>query len=296
MTSKNPIAVWDFTAKADDISMEEIKEFLKKHCKKWCFQKEQGKTSDYIHFQGRCSFSEKTRKPPKPVKSFSWRPTSCTNSDNVDYVSKDDTRIEGPWKHNDPEVYIPRQYRGIMDRLYPWQKKVIDDRNDFNDRYIKYIYDATGNNGKSTIASLCELNYNCIDVPPINDAKELMQYVCNECMDNNNRRPPIIFVDLPRAFDKSTLNGIFSACEQIKKGKLYDCRFHAKKYWIDSPQIYVFSNEPPNTDYLSKDRWQIYTITKEKTLDNYYNIDNNNVSFEGVETVILPQKKLKKKL
>ena len=42
----------------------------------------------------------------------------------------------------------------------------------FDSRIIDVIVDISGNNGKSTLASLCELMHGCIDMPLINDYKE----------------------------------------------------------------------------------------------------------------------------
>ncbi|WP_445772263.1 hypothetical protein, partial [Rheinheimera sp.] len=57
--------------------------------------------------------------------------------------------------------------------------------------------------------------------------------------------------------------------EQIKKGKLYDTRYKYQEYWIDSPQIWVFSNIEPDLSMLSLDRWRIWTINEQQQLERY---------------------------
>jgi hypothetical protein len=57
---------------------------------------------------------------------------------------------------------------------------------------------------------------------------------------------------------------MFTAIEQIKKGKLYDFRYSYKTFWIDSPQIWVFCNWLPDTSYLSMDRWKVWNINDAK--------------------------------
>lgn len=69
--------------------------------------------------------------------------------------------------------------------------------------------------------------------------------------------------------NKERLGGIYSAIEQIKKGKLYDLRHCYKEYWIDSPTIWVFSNIPPDLSLLSKDRWKIWVVDDTKSLKPY---------------------------
>ena len=56
---------------------------------------------------------------------FHWSPTSKEVSDSGDlfYVQKADSRIDGPWSSVDPEPsYIPRQIRMITE-LRHWQQE-----------------------------------------------------------------------------------------------------------------------------------------------------------------------------
>lgn len=259
--AQNAVCVWDFTIPMERITADELKEKIKEVAKSWCFQGEQGENTGYKHWQGRISLKVKSRKGPSLVEGTHWSITSGENKDNTFYMMKSETRIEGPYSDKDVERYIPRQYRNI--KLYQWQEKIKESANFFEPRKINLIYDKAGNNGKSTIASICELLYDGIDCPPLNDFKELIALVCDICMDRNTRDPKIIFFDLPRALDKDRLNGMYSAIEQIKKGKLYDCRYKYKCWWIDAPQCWVFSNILPNKALLSADRWNIWEINKE---------------------------------
>jgi len=266
-------AVWDFRGNESYYTEEELISFFKANAKKWTFQKEKS-DSQYIHWQGRFSLIKKRSKsklmdlfeasqlkPPNYLE-----PTTTTNhKEEFFYAQKQDTRILGPFRDTDKpteEVYIPKQFRDI--KLYPWQQQIIDSAKIFNDREIHLIYDPVGNQGKSTVASICELLYNGIDMPPLNDYKELVQLACNICMDTNNRKPGIMLFDMPRAIDKTRLYGLYSAIEQIKKGKLYDTRHHYKKYWIDSPVIWVFTNHLPDESLLSPDRWKIWSLTNKQ--------------------------------
>lgn len=259
-------AVWDFRANRDYYTVDYLKTFMKDNAKKWSFQLERG-DNGYEHWQGRFSLIKKRNK--KALISL-WskepnymEPTLKENhKDEFFYAMKKDTRIDGPYKDDDKEIYIPRQFRNI--KLYEWQQQIVDSINDFNDRKINLIYDPVGNNGKSTVSALCELVYGGIDMPPLNDYKELVQLACNICQDGNNRTPKIMLFDMPRAVKKDQLNGLYSAIEQIKKGKLYDIRHHYKCYWIDSPVVWVFTNVMPDTNYLSADRWTYWTINNKK--------------------------------
>lgn len=267
----NPCAVWDFRSNESDFTEITLKDWLKSNCKKWCFQLEQGDTG-YRHWQGRFSLMKKRTKVVlmklfNPVPNY-LEPTLNENRDNNFYVLKEDTRIEGPYMDT-PIVnsdYIPRQFR--VQSLYPYQEKIIESRNDFDARLINVIYDPIGNKGKSTLAALIEIKYGGIDMPPVNDYKELIQLAyC--VISSMSEKPKIMMFDMPRALNKEKLCGLYSAIEQIKKGKVYDLRYKYHSLWLDSPQIWVFTNVPPDMNFLSEDRWKVWQIDDNKMLVPY---------------------------
>lgn len=256
----NACCVWDFSFPEERATVDELKEKLKEFCKGWAFQLEKGDKTGYMHYQGRVSLKVKSRKGPSIYKGIRWSPTSGANKDNLFYVIKEDTRVAGPWTDKDKVIYLPRQYRDI--KLYDFQSEILKSATIFDPRCIDLIYDVEGNSGKSTVAAIGEILHGGIDMPPLNDFKELVALACDICMANETHNPKIMFFDLPRALCKDTLNGLYSAIEQIKKGKLYDCRYKYKDWWIDSPRCWVFSNHCPDEQLLSNDRWRIWTINK----------------------------------
>lgn len=270
----NACFTYDFRYNKDDYTHSNIISFLTGIAKHYVFQLECGDTG-YKHYQGRLTLIKKRRKF-EALKLFKvppqyFEPTTSDEHRRGDafYMMKLDTRIEGPWTDKDASIFIPRQYQNLLDKLYPYQQFIFDTRDEFEPRKINLVYDPKGCNGKSTIAALCELMGNGIDVPPMNDMKEIIQLLCDECMSSNNRSPSPIFIDMPRAMDKSRLFGIYSAIEQIKKGKLYDTRYNYKKWWINSPQLWVFTNVLPDLNMLSLDRWNIYELNDKKELVIY---------------------------
>lgn len=265
----NPISVYDFTLPAVERTPEEVTEVIKQLFKKWSFQKEQGDTG-YLHYQGRGSLFKKRRlhEFKKLCDEHDWSDIHLSPSSNESqkgecfYTMKADTRVDGPWTDKDEQekIYIPRQYRGILDNLRPWQQKVWDSADHFDPRTIHLIFDEHGNNGKSTIASVMDLHRRGIDLPPMNDAEKLIQSTADILMAREIRDPKVVFVDLPRAMDKRKLGGLYTAIEQVKKGKVYDTRYQYKEWWFDSPQVWVFSNIEPDLSLLSRDRWHLWKI------------------------------------
>jgi len=276
-TVANACAMWDFRISAEGLDRELLVAGLKSMAKRYCFQLEKGEQTGYLHFQGRMSLIKKHRKSELmkmfvkvPVPNYLEPTVNATYyAGDMFYVMKDETRVDGPWDERETEKYIPRQYRDMLSKLYPYQKYIFDTANVFDTRIINMIYCEAGGVGKSTIASVCELFANGIDLPPVNDAEKLIQSCCDICEAKQSRTPSPIFVDLPRAMNKDRLNGIYTAIEQIKKGKLFDLRYKYKEYWIDSPQIWVFSNIEPDLSMLSKDRWRVWYVDDNKELQKY---------------------------
>lgn len=262
----NACAVWDFRANQDLLTLSEINKFMKDNCKKWAFQLEKSDTG-YVHWQGRFSLIKKRLKKPLmsmfPVDKVPHylEPTVKENhQEEFFYAMKKDTRVEGPYTDKDNEkVYIPSQYLLLHDKLYDWQKFLLECPVD--ERKIICVYDPVGNHGKSTLSAIAELYYNGIDLPPISDYKELVAVACNIVQSQGDYDKPRTFLlDMPRSLPKKDLQGMYAAIEQMKKGKLFDMRYKYKSVWIETPKIIVFTNVLPDVDLLSHDRWQFYKL------------------------------------
>lgn len=270
--------VWEFRCNENMFSVEELKGLLHKLAKKWVFQLEQGSTTDYKHYQGRMSLWKIKRKNElmklimgtgSPVFNYLEPTTNAEYKKEAFYCMKEDTRIEGPWKNTDEASYIPKQYREI--KLYNWQKEILEFN--FDTRHINVLICPKGNIGKSTMCRIGMLKHKAIMLPSHNDGVKLIQSCHNILSGKDLRSPHFVFVDLPRAMSKENLGGLFSAIETIKDGYVYDERNHFKEWWFDSPNIWVFTNKFPETNYLSEDRWRYWTIKNDqlkKTNENYF--------------------------
>lgn len=251
MTAKNAICIWDFTVKSEGTTQEEIKTWCKENCKSWCFQEELGKTG-YQHFQGKISLKTKSRNMcGKLSKETHWSP-SC--SETLDYVTKEDTRVDGPWSDK-TDVYIPRQIRGII--LKPWQQQVVDISKEFDTRHINMIIDHVGGIGKSTLVTYMGVHGYGSKLPYCNDYKDIMR------MAYSLGPKQCYIIDMPRAINKERLYQMYAAIEELKGGYSFDDRYHFECRYFDCPCIWVFSNKMPDKELLSKDRWRIFTVEPE---------------------------------
>jgi len=289
-------AVWEFrlSEKVDEeyINFYDVIKQLRKIAKKWGFQLEEGEKNGYRHYQGRMSLIKKAVKNSVlklfkdiPAPNYLEPTVSSEHKKEAFYCFKEQTRIKGPWKDDDPEpAYIPIQYRHITE-YYPFQQDIFDNKY-YNYRNVNYIYDIDGCIGKSSIACLATTQNNGLYIPPMLDTHKLIEYVHSllEKMPDG-KTPKMFIIDLPKCMDKREMAGLYSAIEQWKTGFIYDTRYKGRQRWIDSPNIWVFSNTPPDKSCLSSDRWMIWVVNKEKRLERYeeYNRDDEGLDYLPIE-------------
>lgn len=260
---------WDFTIHLKQKGVQVwrqdeyciLKKQLQEIAKKGTFQLEQGFKSGKLHWQGRISTKKKYRKTEiikLATENFlrggiRWSITSNANKGNYDYLTKEFTRVQGPWDITEKEIYIPRQIREVHE-LRPFQKQIIADAEIWNTRNINWIYQEKGNVGKSILKGYLRAHGIGRPLPPCNDMKDILRMVWG--MPTSK----LYVIDLPRAMKKHQLNGMIGALETIKDGYAYDDRHKFKEKFFDCPNIWVFSNKLPDTKLLSKDRWKLWSI------------------------------------
>lgn len=256
--SRNACAVWDYTIPEDAMSKADIVAFCRQHAKKWCFQLEQGAETGYKHFQLRLSLSVRTRTPPMPTTRCHVTPTSSACKGDVFYVTKQDTRIDGPWS-DETTPDVPPEYLDFVPR--PWQQSVLDMESDR--RVINCIVDPVGNIGKSYLCMYLGANRRATILDYSDSPKDLLRAAY--------ARPSRMYVfDCPRAIGKFHLNGVFAALETIKNGRTVDDRYTSRERYQSPPAVWVFINFTPNVGLLSADRWRFWSV-----------VDNQLVAFSG---------------
>jgi hypothetical protein len=244
-----------------------VRKWFEGIAKKYVFQIEKG-DSGYIHVQGRISLCKKRRKP-ELLKLFKSTKTKLapmyleptTNKEHTKvafYVLKEDTRLEGPFADTDEIKVETKQlqlFKGYT--LRPYQQSIIDKSSDFCMRTIDLIYDTTGNCGKSMLSEYMEYLGLAEEIPPFRLMDDIFQWVCTRPIKKS------YIVDMPRGMKKDRLGDFYSGIEVIKNGVAYDKRYNAKKIRFDRPRIFVFTNTLPNLDLMSRDRWNVWIVTKD---------------------------------
>lgn len=261
MTQDAACCVWDFTLKEDEITPEDIIERLSRLCKWWIFQLEMGETTGYRHYQGRISLREKQRlatlKERFGFPEARLSKTVTKNMDDTNYVSKNETRVAGPWSSD--MLKMPKHVKE-MTTLRPWQQTIVDSASEYDPRRIDLVLDTRGNQGKSALCAYLRCHKIGRGIPFCNDYRDLLRMVMDM------PKAPLYIIDMPRAISKERLNQLWSAIETVKSGYAYDDRYHFKEMDFDRPRIWVFTNVPPDTTMLSIDMWKFWEISSEGVL------------------------------
>lgn len=269
--------VWDITIDNEGehcVPWEDVVAGLNELGKRWVFQRERGEVTGKEHYQCRISLNEKQRLSElKQLVPSHWHlsKTSNDNKGNRFYVSKDESRVpganSGPWR--DTPKYrqnMPYQWRGILENPRPFQAQIMSMIGTRDDRKVHVVYDPDGSSGKSSFANRLEFEGKCYNLVASKNTNEMCADLCDELEDAHDTAPGIIFVDMERAADQEHMGAIFAALERIKGGVVKDRRYKLRKRFYDSPPVVVFMNQLPFEGTLSKDRWTVWKMLPDKSL------------------------------
>nr|QKV51291.1 putative replication associated protein [Crucivirus sp.] len=232
---------------------------FKKHCDKWGFQLEICPETGNLHYQCRISMKVKIRHKQlvsmEDFNGFHIRPTVKENIGNLNYVTKDASRMEGPWVWDKMPAYVPRQYRETIEcKPHPWQSEFLNYSEEWDTKHINILIESKGVVGKSTLINYCDIKgYGCI-IPVMKEYKDLMRAVCSQ------PESKLYLIDIPRALDHGKMADLFAAIETIKGGYAWDDRYKFVKRHFDCPNVWVFTNHLPNLECLSNGRWRFWKL------------------------------------
>ena len=271
MTAKKPCSMLP-SLKSNYPSAFSLISVLATVFKKFAFQKEQGDTTDYVHWQVRGSLHKPITcagllRKIVPVLSGHWSLTSSTvhsGPREFNYVMKVDSRLAGPWTDKDvipePPPLTTQLKEFLTLSLYPWQESLMSMIKSTHFRHLHYICDPHYNSGKSIICEYAEYLGLATECPPLMSMEDILQFLfCTPVAST-------YLFDLPAALRKEKVHSLYAGLEALKNGYLYDKRYSGKKKRIDRPNIFVFANNYPQTQLMAPDRWQVYQITPDKKL------------------------------
>lgn len=255
---------------------------LKDWAKAWCFQMEKAPLTGYLHWQVRLSLIKKRRlqeiRPllledgwcigkisqmhvdeetdPKTGKKTKKKPNL--------YGLKKDTRVEGPYRNDDPEpAILTSQIKPLEEgNIYLWEQKIVALMKCTDHRHIEVLYCPKGNTGKSAFIEWCEYKGYCEEIPMMRLMQEIMQ--CAFTL-----KASCYAIDMPRGMKKSNLADFYSGIECIKNGLSYDQRYAFKKRRQDRPNIWIMTNVIPDVNLMSRDRWRFWCVGENQDLVTY---------------------------
>lgn len=137
------------------------------------------------------------------------------------------------------------------DVLRPWQQILCNAvQHNADPRKILWIWDETGNKGKSYMATYLAVYHNAFVTS--NGRSADIKYAYNGA--------PIVVFDFSRT-QVEQIN--YQVIEEIKNGRYFSTKYVSEMRVFQTPHVICFANFKPNQDALSRDRWLIIDLERE---------------------------------
>lgn len=229
---------------------------LSTRSKWWIIAKEVGENGTphlqcFFQFKNQVRFSTIKKACPRGH----WEKARGTMRQNFAYCSKDndyESNIIPKLSSDDLKNLVRSEYKDVHWR--PWQKDVIDLIDaPVDSRTIFWIYESTGNTGKSFLAKYLVLEHSAVLVQ--GKGTDILHAVAKTI--ESGVLPRLIIFDVPRVSQDFIS---YQALESLKNGCASSGKYEGCQILIPHPHILCFSNSMPKLEKLSRDRWVIYVI------------------------------------
>lgn len=154
---------------------------------------------------------------------------------------------------------LNQEYKNV--KWKKWQMEIINLIHSKPDnRKIYWYYDHDGNIGKSY---LCK--YICTTEKGVIIGTGKKNDIFNQINQNieNENEIRVIILDIPRS-DREFIN--YGAIEQIKNGCIYSGKYEGGVCIYPIPHVIIFSNDEPDKNAWSKDRYNIIELSKDNDI------------------------------
>jgi len=219
--------------------------------KKYVFQLEVGEECGTPHFQGVIYMKNAVSKSTmiQVAPRASWRVTRSWLR-AVDYCSKQKTVVEGPWSKG---VALREPIR-LIQNLRPWQAEEVElMKLPPDDRTVRWVYDTAGLMGKTKFAIWCLHKIpGCVLISGKGPDMAMVLAEAHEQFDIK----VVIFVYTR----EMSVRVSYSTIESVKDGLVFSGKFKSCVLNFNPPHVIVLSNNPPEYEKLSKDRWSVREI------------------------------------
>lgn len=242
-----------------------MKSWLASQAKKWIFQVETSLTG-LRHIQGYLDLKTKAR-PKSLAKRINGQfrgielSRSSTKGQEAlkSYCMKEATRISGPYA--DRKIYRGQDLKP----MFAWQKQLyemITPQCD-DDRHVNLIVDPPGELGKSHLAKHLAY-FKKVPVFGYMKSSDILHAVAKM-----GPRDGYVFNLSKMKPQDIAASEIWSAIEQLKDGNFIDGKYQSEMVLMESPHLWVFANHCPDFNFLTKNRWHVWTVENDVLLHKY---------------------------
>ena len=238
-------------------------EYLKELCEKWIWAEEWGKLGDTPHVQG--AFILKTKMYAKTLQQYftnnvhlvrlkSWKSA-------VLYCMKEGGRCDTS------EKLLKFRPTKCSVKMESWQEKLFNVFcNDPDDRTVFWRWSEKGKMGKTDFARHLHRELGFI---MLSGKATDMKNGINEFVKNEGYTPAGIVIDIPRSLDDKWFS--YTGLEEVKNMFFYSPKYEGGMIDGPPPHVLVLSNDPPDHEKLSQDRWNVECVDYD--MDNYDFLD-----------------------
>lgn len=144
-------------------------------------------------------------------------------------------------------------------QLRPWQMDLISALDKQTDRQVLWVYDVHGNAGKSWFAKYLYGYKNYLYFENKSKLSDIAHLVATT-------RPSGVCFDIPRSAYKLGSDKVmrhtfsYGSLESLKNGMISSTKYQGCCSYVGELKVLVFSNNVPELDQLSLDRWQLCRI------------------------------------
>lgn len=227
---------------------------------KCCVYEEICPTTGTPHLQGwirldKRNFAQTYLMMPEQI---SWRAMSrdATERQNITYCSKEKGKNHLIWGIPVPYT-IDAPKKPWMEELQAILREVPDHRT------IYWIWESTGNSGKTLFTKMMYLEMTGVII--INGKGHDIRHAVADYVTKQGVTPKIVLMDIPRV-NKEYIS--YEALENVKNMCFYSGKYEGSTVCGENPHVMVFSNEPPEREKFSDDRWRVGRLKDDKVFWN----------------------------
>lgn len=233
---------------------------LEEICEKFVYQRERG-AQGTEHLQGAIWLKKKMRfSTLKSIDAAIHWEKMRNELASQDYCQKSDTRIGEVVKYGFvPEIETLEELRCWQDELACILERKPDSR------HIYWIVDEDGGAGKTEFVKWYAVNHASTSIcANAGNGKDVANLLKNYAEKHQMGYFRVFLYNMARDANIS-----YRMLECMKDGMMTNTKYEAATLIFNRPHVIVMSNEMPETNKLSKDRWIIYKIKNGQLFDDY---------------------------